>query len=166
MKAAASGFPGRHRIRAIRARSPKTSGTTSWRSAIPTYGNLVPRDIATREIFDVCVNEGLSVETDRLCVYLDLTHIDRSELDRKLGGILEIYEKFQGVDPRDCPDEDLPRRALQHGRTVGRLRTHRGGRAGTGIAAQPGRRTSRGCTPSANATTSTTAPIGWAPTRC
>ena len=25
----------------------------------PTYGNLVPRDIATREIFDVCVNEGL-----------------------------------------------------------------------------------------------------------
>ena len=74
----------------------------------PTYGNLVPRDIATREIFSVCVEEGLSVEKDRQCVYLDLTHISRSELDRKLGGILEIYEKFQGVDPRDVPMKIFP----------------------------------------------------------
>ena len=74
----------------------------------PAYGNLVPRDIATREIFNVCVNEGLSVEADRQCVYLDLTHIERSELDRKLGGIMEIYEKFQGVDPRDVPMKIFP----------------------------------------------------------
>lgn len=74
----------------------------------PAYGNLVPRDIATREIFNICVTEGLSVETDRMCVYLDLTHISRSELDRKLGGILEIYEKFQGVDPRDEPMKIFP----------------------------------------------------------
>jgi succinate dehydrogenase / fumarate reductase flavoprotein subunit len=74
----------------------------------PKYGNLVPRDIATREIFDVCVNEGLSVEADRQCVYLDLTHIPREELDRKLGGILSIYEKFQGVDPRDVPMKIFP----------------------------------------------------------
>ncbi len=74
----------------------------------PEYGNLVPRDIATREIFDICVNEGLSVDEDRMCVYLDLTHIPRPELDRKLGGILEIYEKFQGVDPRDEPMKIFP----------------------------------------------------------
>jgi succinate dehydrogenase / fumarate reductase flavoprotein subunit len=74
----------------------------------PKYGNLVPRDIATREIFDICVNEGLSVEKDRQCVYLDLTHIPRHELDRKLGGILEIYEKFQGVDPRSTPMKIFP----------------------------------------------------------
>lgn len=74
----------------------------------PQYGNLVPRDIATREIFDICVNEGLSVEKDRPCVYLDLTHISRRELDRKLGGILEIYEKFQGVDPREHPMKIFP----------------------------------------------------------
>src|ERR1044071_7277178 len=60
----------------------------------PQYGNLVPRDIATREIFNVCTYEGLSVEKDRLCVYLDVTHIPRETLDKKLGGILEIYEKF------------------------------------------------------------------------
>jgi succinate dehydrogenase / fumarate reductase flavoprotein subunit len=74
----------------------------------PKYKNLVPRDIATREIFDICVNEGLSVERDRQCVYLDLTHIPRHELDRKLGGILEIYEKFQGVDPRSTPMKIFP----------------------------------------------------------
>jgi succinate dehydrogenase / fumarate reductase flavoprotein subunit len=74
----------------------------------PEYGNLVPRDIATREIFDICVNEGLSVEKERMCVYLDLTHIPREELDRKLSGILEIYEKFQGVDPRATPMKIFP----------------------------------------------------------
>ena len=74
----------------------------------PKYGNLVPRDIATREIFNVCVNEGLSVEAARQCVYLDLTHIGRAELDRKLGGILNIYEKFQGVDPREEPMKIFP----------------------------------------------------------
>jgi succinate dehydrogenase / fumarate reductase flavoprotein subunit len=74
----------------------------------PKYGNLVPRDIATREIFNVCVNEGLSVDTDQQCVYLDLTHIPRAELDRKLGGILSIYEKFQGVDPREEPMKIFP----------------------------------------------------------
>lgn len=74
----------------------------------PEYGNLVPRDIATREIFDICVNDGLSVDSERMCVYLDLTHIPKAELDRKLGGILEIYEKFQGVDPREEPMRIFP----------------------------------------------------------
>ena len=74
----------------------------------PEYGNLVPRDIATREIFDICVNDGLSIESDRMSVYLDLTHIPSKELDRKLGGILDIYEKFQGVDPRAEPMRIFP----------------------------------------------------------
>ncbi len=74
----------------------------------PKYGNLVPRDIATREIFDICTTDGLSVEKDRLCVYLDLSHLPREMLDRKLGGILEIYEKFQGVDPRVVPMKIFP----------------------------------------------------------
>ncbi|HEV3024536.1 MAG TPA: succinate dehydrogenase flavoprotein subunit, partial [Pirellulales bacterium] len=74
----------------------------------PKYGNLVPRDIATREIFNVCTHEGLSVERERMCVYLDLTHLSRKVLDEKLAGILEIYEKFQGVDPRDVPMKIFP----------------------------------------------------------
>jgi len=73
----------------------------------PKYGNLVPRDIATREIFDVCVNQGLSVEQGRLCVYLDVTELS-ADTQKKLDGILEIYEKFQGVDPRVVPMKIFP----------------------------------------------------------
>jgi len=73
----------------------------------PTYGNLVPRDIATREIFDVCANLGLSVEKDDFCVYLDLTHLP-PEAHHKLEGILAIYEKFAGADPRVAPMKIFP----------------------------------------------------------
>lgn len=72
----------------------------------PSLGNLVPRDIATREIFQVCLM-GYGVEGKRQ-VYLDLTHIPRKELDVKLGGILEIYEKFVGEDPRETPMKVFP----------------------------------------------------------
>ena len=41
-------------------------------------------------------------------VYLDLTHIDRDTLNRKLEGILEIYEKFVGDDPREVPMKIFP----------------------------------------------------------
>src|SRR3974390_2732265 len=41
-------------------------------------------------------------------VYLDLTHIDRKVLDGKLEGILEIYEKFVGDDPRKVPMKIFP----------------------------------------------------------
>jgi succinate dehydrogenase / fumarate reductase flavoprotein subunit len=73
----------------------------------PKYGNLVPRDIATREIFDACVNQGMGVDGKNQ-VYLDLTHKDPEYLTRKLGGILEIYEKFVGDDPRFTPMKIFP----------------------------------------------------------
>lgn len=73
----------------------------------PAYGNLVPRDIATREIFDVCVNQKLGLNGENM-VYLDLSHKDPHELDVKLGGIIEIYEKFVGEDPHKVPMKIFP----------------------------------------------------------
>jgi succinate dehydrogenase / fumarate reductase flavoprotein subunit len=73
----------------------------------PAYGNLVPRDIATREIFSVCVDMKLGVNGENM-VYLDLSHKDPKELDVKLGGIIEIYEKFMGDDPRKIPMKIFP----------------------------------------------------------
>jgi succinate dehydrogenase / fumarate reductase flavoprotein subunit len=73
----------------------------------PAYGNLVPRDIATREIFAVCVDEKLGINGENM-VYLDLSHKDPKELDVKLGGIIEIYEKFMGDDPRKIPMKIFP----------------------------------------------------------
>jgi succinate dehydrogenase / fumarate reductase flavoprotein subunit len=67
----------------------------------PKYKNIVPRDIATREIFYIC-EQGYGVGNGQM-VYLDLTEratgIKYEVLKMRLGGILEIYEKFVGVDP-------------------------------------------------------------------
>ena len=99
---------------------PKTSGDKREPKAIPEkdrwyfleewypkYGNLVPRDVATRAIFKVVYEYNLGIDAKPM-VYLDLTHIDRATLDRKLEGILEIYEKFVGDDPRDTPMKIFP----------------------------------------------------------
>jgi succinate dehydrogenase / fumarate reductase, flavoprotein subunit len=69
----------------------------------PKYKNIVPRDIATREIFYIC-EQGYGVGGGaNQMVYLDLTEqstgIKYEVLKKRLGGILEIYEKFVGVDP-------------------------------------------------------------------
>ena len=73
----------------------------------PKYGNLVPRDVATRAIFKVVYDYNLGIDGQPM-VYLDLTHIDRKVLDRKLEGILDIYEKFIGDDPREVPMKIFP----------------------------------------------------------
>lgn len=73
----------------------------------PAYGNLVPRDIATRAIFKVCTEMKLGINGENM-VYLDLSHIDADYLNKKLGGILEIYEKFVGEDPRKVPMKIFP----------------------------------------------------------
>jgi len=73
----------------------------------PKYGNLVPRDIATRAIHRIVYQEKLGID-GQAAVYLDVTHIPRETLDRKLEGILEIYEKFLGVDPRVEPMKVFP----------------------------------------------------------
>jgi succinate dehydrogenase / fumarate reductase, flavoprotein subunit len=73
----------------------------------PKYGNLVPRDIATRAIHRIVYQEKLGLR-GQPAVYLDVTHIPRETLDRKLEGILEIYEKFCGVDPRVEPMQVFP----------------------------------------------------------
>ena len=71
----------------------------------PAYGNLVPRDIASREIFDVC-RSGYGVGGARM-VYLDVTHLPQETKD-KLRGILEIYQKFTGEDPTEVPIKIFP----------------------------------------------------------
>lgn len=76
----------------------------------PQYGNIVPRDVATREIFQVC-QEGKGVGGGNM-VYLDLRdevkRIGREAIIHKLEGILEIYEKFVGTDPLAEPMKIFP----------------------------------------------------------
>src|ERR1044072_6104519 len=72
----------------------------------PAYRSLVPRDIANRAIFQICI-EGRGINGENQ-VYLDLTHIPAETLDRKIGAILEIYEMFVGDDPRHVPMRIFP----------------------------------------------------------
>ncbi len=73
----------------------------------PKYGNLVPRDVATRAIFKAVYELKLGVD-GRPQVYLDVSHLDPELLQRKLGGVLEIYEKFVGQDPKKVPMRVFP----------------------------------------------------------
>src|SRR5450631_707792 len=79
----------------------------------PGYGNLVPRDIASRELFLKCFHEKKGIFNTRSAkneneVYLDLTHLPKDLLKKKLAGILEIYEKFMSEDPYENPMRVFP----------------------------------------------------------
>jgi succinate dehydrogenase / fumarate reductase flavoprotein subunit len=79
----------------------------------PGYGNLVPRDIASRELFKKCFHDKRGVFNAQSGkneneVYLDVTHIPRETLHKKLAGVLEIYEKFVGEDPYVNPMRVFP----------------------------------------------------------
>lgn len=73
----------------------------------PAYGNLVPRDVASRAIHKVVYDLNLGIDGQPM-VYLDVSHLPADFLNRKLGGILEIYEKFAGDDPRKVPMRIFP----------------------------------------------------------
>lgn len=71
----------------------------------PSFGNLVPRDIASRELLRIC-EMGLGIDGQDQ-VYLDVSHLSH-EKKAKLHAILEIYEKFTGEDPRKFPMKIFP----------------------------------------------------------
>lgn len=71
----------------------------------PIYGNLVPRDIASRVILQIC-EMGLGID-GKMQVYLDVSHLS-DEKKHKLEAILDIYQKFTGDDPRKVPMKIFP----------------------------------------------------------
>jgi len=73
----------------------------------PSYGNTVPRDLACRAIWRVVEQLGMGVG-GLPKVYLDLSHLDTRFVRTRLGALVEIYEKFHGVDPTERPMEIYP----------------------------------------------------------
>ncbi len=71
----------------------------------PAFGNLVPRDIASRELLRICAL-GLGVDGQQQ-VYLDITALP-PEKAQKLEAVLQIYQKFTGDDPRKIPMKIFP----------------------------------------------------------
>ena len=72
----------------------------------PTYGNLVPRDVASRAIKRIC-DEGKGVGPTGQAVYLDLTdaikRYGREVIERKYGNLFDMYEKITGQSPYEVP---------------------------------------------------------------
>ena len=71
----------------------------------PALGNLVPRDIAAREILRVA-ELGLGID-GKPQVYLDVTEMS-PERQQKLDSVLDIYYKFTGDNPREKPMKISP----------------------------------------------------------
>ena len=88
---------------------PKADGSRWYflEEKYPRYKNLVPRDVATREIFHVVRDLKMGVD-GKDQVYLDVSHIPEDVLRRKLEGVIEIYEKFVGDNPAKVPMRVFP----------------------------------------------------------
>src|SRR5437016_4875964 len=77
----------------------------------PSFGNLVPRDIASRAAKAVC-DEGRGVGETGLGVYLDfsdaLKRLGRHKLDERYGNLFEMYERITGENPYEVPMRIFP----------------------------------------------------------
>ncbi|WP_341720210.1 fumarate reductase/succinate dehydrogenase flavoprotein subunit [Micromonospora sp. FIMYZ51] len=77
----------------------------------PSFGNLVPRDIASRAAKNVC-DEGRGVGPTKLGVYLDFSdaieRLGRKAIEAKYGNLFEMYERITGEDPYEVPMRIYP----------------------------------------------------------
>ncbi|WP_214327671.1 fumarate reductase/succinate dehydrogenase flavoprotein subunit [Nonomuraea sediminis] len=77
----------------------------------PAFGNLVPRDIASRAAKNVC-DEGRGVGPGGLGVYLDfrdaISRLGRDAVAAKYGNLFEMYERITGEDPYSQPMRIYP----------------------------------------------------------
>jgi succinate dehydrogenase / fumarate reductase flavoprotein subunit len=77
----------------------------------PAFGNLVPRDIASRAAKERC-DAGYGVGTSKMAVYLDfadaINRLGKSVIEARYGNLFEIYEKITGEDPYTTPMRIYP----------------------------------------------------------
>jgi len=77
----------------------------------PTFGNLVPRDIASRAAKKVC-DEGRGVGATKLSVYLDfrdsIKRLGEEAIRTKYGNLFDMYAKITGEDPYKAPMRIYP----------------------------------------------------------
>ena len=90
----------------------------------PSFGNLAPRDIASRAAKQVC-DEGRGVGPGGLGVYLDfadaIERLGEKTIEEKYGNLFEMYERITDENPYKVPMRIYPAVALHDGRAVGGL---------------------------------------------
>ncbi|WP_116245971.1 fumarate reductase/succinate dehydrogenase flavoprotein subunit [Nocardiopsis sp. FIRDI 009] len=77
----------------------------------PSFGNLVPRDIASRAAKNVC-DEGRGVGPGGLGVYLDfadaIERMGRAAVEAKYGNLFDMYQRITGENPYEVPMRIYP----------------------------------------------------------
>jgi succinate dehydrogenase / fumarate reductase flavoprotein subunit len=77
----------------------------------PSFGNLVPRDVASRNAKQAC-DEGRGVGESGLSVYLDfkdaITRIGAEAIKEKYGNLFQMYQKITDEDPYKVPMRIYP----------------------------------------------------------
>ncbi|MEE2036356.1 fumarate reductase/succinate dehydrogenase flavoprotein subunit [Nocardiopsis sp. CT-R113] len=77
----------------------------------PSFGNLVPRDIASRAAKNVC-DEGRGVGPGGLGVYLDFAdaigRLGRDAVEAKYGNLFDMYQRITGENPYELPMRIYP----------------------------------------------------------
>lgn len=90
---------------------PQTERDYFLEEKYPSFGNLVPRDVASRNAKEQC-DMGKGVGSTGLAVYLDFKDaIDRDTravIEKKYGNLFQMYEKITGEDPYRSPMRIYP----------------------------------------------------------
>ena len=77
----------------------------------PAFGNLVPRDVASRAAKEMC-DDGYGVGNSGLAVYLDfkdaIQKLGRDTVEAKYGNLFAMYDKITGEDPYTLPMRIYP----------------------------------------------------------
>ena len=77
----------------------------------PTYGNMTPRDVASRRARELC-NQGRGVGPGARSVYLDLGDAIKKEgrntISARYGNLMTMYERISGEDPYNMPMKIYP----------------------------------------------------------
>ena len=77
----------------------------------PAFGNLVPRDLASRRAKDMC-DQGKGVGSTKLGVYLDfedaIQRLGADVIESRYGNLFEMYERITGEDPYKIPMRIYP----------------------------------------------------------
>lgn len=77
----------------------------------PSFGNLVPRDVASRNAKYVC-DEGRGVGETGLAVYLDfadaISRLGKGTIEARYGNLFEMYERITGENPYEVPMRIYP----------------------------------------------------------
>ena len=77
----------------------------------PAFGNLVPRDVASRVAKEMC-DEGYGVGSSGLAVYLDfkdaIAQMGKETVSAKYGNLFAMYDKITGEDPYSQPMRIYP----------------------------------------------------------